>query len=436
MIELLSRWFIRNRENTGDPAVRLAYGRLCGLVGIGLNLLLFGGKLFAGTVSGSVAVTADAFNNLSDAGSSVVTLLGFQLAGKKPDPQHPFGHGRIEYISGLVVSGLILLMGVELGKSSVEKILHPEAVDFSLLAVGILVASIAVKLYMYLYNRRIGRRISSAAMEATATDSLSDAIATTAVLAAMLVGRFTSLMIDGWVGLVVACFILFSGYQAAKETLGPLLGQPPEQELVERIQQMVLSHPPICGIHDLVVHDYGPGRMMVSLHAEVPAHGDILELHDVIDTAEMELKRTLHCDAVIHMDPIITDDAQIVQLRRRVAELVRQVDSGMTIHDFRVVPGPSHTNLIFDAVLPFGEHITEAEAARQLQMWGVSPTKWTKKLSARHIFTHVRWEMTGYVVEVDGLGPGDWLWAEAQQRERLAIPSAFEKFTAELKEGE
>ena len=360
MIELLSRWFIRNRENTGDPAVRLAYGRLCGLVGIGLNLLLFGGKLFAGTVSGSVAVTADAFNNLSDAGSSVVTLLGFQLAGKKPDPQHPFGHGRIEYISGLVVSGLILLMGVELGKSSVEKILHPEAVDFSLLAVGILVASIAVKLYMYLYNRRIGR-------EATATDSLSDAIATTAVLAAMLVGRFTSLMIDGWVGLVVACFILFSGYQAAKETLGPLLGQPPEQELVERIQQMVLSHPPICGIHDLVVHDYGPGRMMVSLHAEVPAHGDILELHDVIDTAEMELKRTLHCDAVIHMDPIITDDAQIVQLRRRVAELVRQVDSGMTIHDFRVVPGPSHTNLIFDAVLPFGEHITEAEAARQIR---------------------------------------------------------------------
>ena len=257
--------------------------------------------------------------------------------------------------------------GVELGKSSVEKILHPEAVDFSLLAVGILVASIAVKLYMYLYNRRIGRRISSAAMEATATDSLSDAIATTAVLAAMLVGRFTSLMIDGWVGLVVACFILFSGYQAAKETLGPLLGQPPEQELVERIQQMVLSHPPICGIHDLVVHDYGPGRMMVSLHAEVPAHGDILELHDVIDTAEMELKRTLHCDAVIHMDPIITDDAQIVQLRRRVAELVRQVDSGMTIHDFRVVPGPSHTNLIFDAVLPFGEHITEAEAARQIR---------------------------------------------------------------------
>ena len=360
MIELLSHWLIRNRENTGDPAVRLAYGRLCGLVGIGLNLLLFGGKLFAGTVSGSVAVTADAFNNLSDAGSSVVTLLGFQLAGKKPDPQHPFGHGRIEYISGLVVSGLILLMGVELGKSSVEKILHPEAVDFSLLAVGILVVSIAVKLYMYLYNRRIGRG-------ATATDSLSDAIATTAVLAAMLVGRFTSLMIDGWVGLVVACFILFSGYQAAKETLGPLLGQPPEQELVERIRQMVLSHPPICGIHDLVVHDYGPGRMMVSLHAEVPAHGDILELHDVIDTAEMELKRTLHCNAVIHMDPIITDDAQIVQLRRRVAELVRQVDSGMTIHDFRVVPGPSHTNLIFDAVLPFGEHITEAEAARQIR---------------------------------------------------------------------
>ena len=339
MIELLSHWLIRNRENTGDPAVRRAYGRLCGLVGIGLNLLLFGGKLFAGTVSGSVAVTADAFNNLSDAGSSVVTLLGFQLAGKKPDPQHPFGHGRIEYISGLVVSGLILLMGVELGKSSVEKILHPEAVDFSLLAVGILVASIAVKLYMYLYNRRIGRRISSAAMEATATDSLSDAIATTAVLAAMLVGRFTALMIDGWVGLVVACFILFSGYQAAKETLGPLLGQPPEQELVERIRQMVLSHPPICGIHDLVVHDYGPGRMMVSLHAEVPAHGDILELHDAVSYTHLRA----HGEAGA---------------------------AGGQRHDHPRCPGgagtqPHHSH--FDAVLPFGEHITEAEAARQIR---------------------------------------------------------------------
>ena len=367
MIRLLSRWFIPDRDNVSSPAVRRAYGTLCGAVGIALNILLFIGKFFAGQLSGSIAVTADAFNNLSDAGSSAVTLLGFRLAGKKPDTDHPFGHGRIEYISGLIVAGLILLMGVELAKSSFDKILHPEAVTFSLMAIAIMAASVCVKVYMWLYNRAVGRKIKSAAMEATATDSLSDAIATTAVLAAMLVGRFTSLMIDGWVGLVVACFILFSGYQAAKETLGPLLGQPPEQELVERIRQMVLSHPPICGIHDLVVHDYGPGRMMVSLHAEVPAHGDILELHDVIDTAEMELKRTLHCNAVIHMDPIITDDAQIVQLRRRVAELVRQVDSGMTIHDFRVVPGPSHTNLIFDAVLPFGEHITEAEAARQIR---------------------------------------------------------------------
>ena len=367
MINRLVRLFIQDCDNVTDPAVREKYGVLSGAVGIVLNLLLSAGKFFAGVVTGSIAITADAFNNLSDAGSSVVTLVGFKLAGQKADDGHPFGHGRAEYLAGLLVSLMILLVGLELGKTSIGKILHPEAVDFSLLAVGILVASIAVKLYMYLYNRRISRRISSAAMEATATDSLSDAIATTAVLAAMLVGRFTALMIDGWVGLVVACFILFSGYQAAKETLGPLLGQPPEQELVERIRQMVLSHPPICGIHDLVVHDYGPGRMMVSLHAEVPAHGDILELHDVIDTAEMELKRTLHCNAVIHMDPIITDDAQIVQLRRRVAELVRQVDSGMTIHDFRVVPGPSHTNLIFDAVLPFGEHITETEAAQQIR---------------------------------------------------------------------
>ena len=367
MIELLSHWLIRNRENTGDPAVRLAYGRLCGLVGIGLNLLLFGGKLFAGTVSGSVAVTADAFNNLSDAGSSVVTLLGFQLAGKKPDPQHPFGHGRIEYISGLVVSGLILLMGVELGKSSVEKILHPEAVDFSLLAVGILVASIAVKLYMYLYNRRIGRRISSAAMEATATDSLSDAIATTAVLAAMLVGRFTALMIDGWVGLVVACFILFSGYQAAKETLGPLLGQPPEEELISQIRDITLSHQEIVGIHDLVVHDYGPGRLMISLHGEVPGDGNIFELHDVIDQAEKELKDKLGCDAVIHMDPIATDDEEVNITRRSVAELCKDIHEDLSIHDFRMVKGPTHTNLIFDVVIPFALKLSDKEVTDEIR---------------------------------------------------------------------
>ena len=367
MIRLLSRWLIPDRDNVSSPAVRRAYGTLCGAVGIALNILLFIGKFFAGQLSGSIAVTADAFNNLSDAGSSAVTLLGFRLAGKKPDTDHPFGHGRIEYISGLIVAGLILLMGVELAKSSFDKILHPEAVTFSLMAIAIMAASVCVKVYMWLYNRAVGRKIKSAAMEATATDSLSDTVSTLAVLLAMLIGKWTGLAVDGYVGLVVALFILFSAYKAAKETLSPLLGQAPDPALVQQIRDIVLSNDTVLGVHDLVVHDYGPGRMMVSLHAEVPAHGDILELHDVIDTAEMELKRTLHCDAVIHMDPIITDDAQIVQLRRQVAGLVRQVDSGMTIHDFRVVPGPSHTNLIFDAVLPFGEHITEAEAARQIR---------------------------------------------------------------------
>ncbi len=366
MIELLAKCFIKNREQTGDPAVRRAYGQLCGLVGIGLNLLLFAGKLFAGSLSGSVAITADAFNNLSDAGSSVVTLLGFRLAGKKPDPQHPFGHGRMEYISGLVVSGLILLMGVELAKSSLDKILHPAAVEFSAAALIILAASICVKLYMALYNRRIGKKLSSPAMTATAADSLSDTASTAAVLLAMLIAHWTQLDIDGWVGLLVAAFILWSGIKSAVETISPLLGQPPEKEFVDSIRRIVLSDPQILGLHDLIVHDYGPGRVMVSLHAEVPAHGDLLELHDVVDNLEMELQRRLNCHAVIHMDPIVTDDGLTEPLRHQVAALVREIDPDISIHDFRVVSGPSHTNLVFDAVLPFGKTLTPEQVRGQI----------------------------------------------------------------------
>ena len=367
MIELLARWFIPHRDNTADGAVRRAYGTLCGAVGIGLNVLLFIGKFFAGRLSGSIAVTADAFNNLSDAGSSAVTLLGFRLAGKKPDPDHPFGHGRIEYISGLVVAGLILLMGVELAKSSFDKILHPEEVTFSALALVILAVSVAVKLYMWHYNRRIGGKIRSAAMEATASDSLSDAAATSAVLLAMLIGRWTGLAVDGYVGMVVALFILFSAYKAAKETLSPLLGQAPDPELVQRIRDIVAEHDTVVGIHDLVVHDYGPGRQMVSLHAEVPASGDILQLHDVIDNIERELHEKLHVQAVIHMDPIVTDDETVDALRRQVAELVRQVEPRMTVHDLRVIRGTTHTNLVFDAVLPLDAAITPAEAGRRIR---------------------------------------------------------------------
>ena len=366
MIEFLARVFIRHRDTLSPSALRQAYGQLCGAVGIGLNLLLFAGKLFAGTISGSIAITADAFNNLSDAGSSVVTLLGFRLAGRKPDPEHPFGHGRMEYISGLAVAGLILLMGVELGKSSLKKILSPEEIVSSPLVLAILAVSVAVKLYMFYYNRSIGRKIKSAAMSATATDSLSDAVSTTAVLMATLVGQFTGLNIDGWVGLLVALFILFSAYKAAKETLSPLLGQTPDPEFVDRIEQIVLSYPEVLNIHDLIVHDYGPGRMMISLHAEVSADGDLLQLHDVIDNAEHRLKKELGCMAVIHMDPIITNDAHTDALRMAVAEKVKAIDPRLTIHDFRTVSGPTHTNLIFDVVVPYDVKLTADEVRRRI----------------------------------------------------------------------
>lgn len=366
MIELLARLFIRGRDTLAPSALRQAYGQLCGVVGIGLNLLLFAVKFFAGTLSGSIAITADAFNNLSDAGSSLVTLLGFRLAGRKPDPEHPFGHGRMEYISGLVVAGLILLMGVELFKSSLKKILQPEAIVSSPLVLVILALSVAVKLYMFYYNRAIGKRIKSSAMTATATDSLSDAVSTTAVLVATLVAQFTGLNIDGWVGMLVALFILFSAYKAAKETLSPLLGQTPEPEFVEHIQQIVLSYPEVQNVHDLVVHDYGPGRVMISLHAEVPADGDLLQLHDVIDNIEHRLKKELGCMAVIHMDPIVTNDAHTTALRQAVAEQVKTIDPRLTIHDFRIVPGPSHTNLIFDVVVPYDVKLSGEQVRRRI----------------------------------------------------------------------
>jgi len=367
MISLLSRLFIRNRETVEDPAVRKAFGLLCGTVGILLNLLLFTGKFFAGQISGSIAITADAFNNLSDAGSSAITLMGFQLGGQKADSQHPFGHGRIEYLSGLLVSMLIVLMGFELAKTSVGKILHPQAVDFSLLSLAILAVSICVKLYMCLYNRRIGTKIGSSAMHATAMDSLSDSVATLTVLIASLIGRFTGLNIDGWSGVLVALFILWTGFSAAKDTLDPLLGQPPTPEYVKKISDLVLAHPGVLGLHDLIVHDYGPGRTMISLHAEVPASENVLELHDEIDNIECELREQLGCDAVIHMDPIVTDDGVTEETRRKVAELVRDIDPVVSIHDFRMVSGPTHTNLIFDAVVPFGFHLTDAEVEQSVK---------------------------------------------------------------------
>ncbi len=366
MISLLAHIFIKE-EGQEEDALRRAYGTLCGAVGILLNVLLFAGKAFAGVVSGSIAITADAFNNLSDAGSSFVTLLGFQLAGQKPDPQHPFGHGRIEYLSGLGVAVLILLMGLELAGSSIEKILHPAPVDSSPLVLGILCASIAVKTYMWAYNRRIGKRLHSPAMEATAADSLSDCLATAAVLIATVIGHSTGLMIDGWCGILVAAFILWSGFGAVKDTLDPLLGSPPTAEFVGRIRHLVMAHKSIIGIHDLIVHDYGPGRVMISLHAEVSAAENVMDIHDEIDNIEKELKEKLGCEAVIHMDPIVTDDGITEQTRQKVTVLVHCIDDAISIHDFRMVSGPSHTNLIFDAVVPFKFRLSDAEVEQKIQ---------------------------------------------------------------------
>ena len=363
----LVRLFIKDCDNVTDPAVRERYGILSGAVGIVLNLLLSAGKLFAGLMTGSISITADAFNNLSDAGSSVVTLVGFKLAGQKADDGHPFGHGRMEYLAGLLVSLMILLVGVELGRSSIGKILHPEAVDFSLVSTGILAASILVKLWMGQFNRGLGRKIGSAAMAATAADSISDAVATAAVLAGTLVNRFAHVNIDGWVGLAVAVFILRSGWGAAKDTINPLLGESPDPELVKQLRDLVLSHPQVVGMHDLIIHDYGPGRRLCSFHAEVPQDADILDAHDAIDHIEREIKEKFGIETTVHMDPIATADEKVNQLRRQVADLARVVEPEMTIHDFRVVRGPTHTNVIFDAVVPYKCRLTDEEVLQRLR---------------------------------------------------------------------
>lgn len=366
MITLLAKLFLKP-DGKPESALRKGYGILCGAVGIGLNLLLFALKFLAGLLSGSIAITADAFNNLSDAGSSLVTLLGFQLAGQKPDSDHPFGHGRMEYLSGLAVSMLILLMGVELAKSSFEKIRHPAPVESGALVIAILCVSIAVKLYMCFYNRRLGKKLNSSAMLATAADSLSDSVATTAVLVATLVGQYTGLLIDGWVGIVVSLFILWSGIQSAKDTVDPLLGTPPTAEFVDQIRDLVMVSPGILGIHDLIVHDYGPGRVMISLHAEVSADEDMLAIHDEIDNAEKHLQEQLGCHAVIHMDPIAVHDPLTDDARQRVLTLVHCIDDSISIHDFRMVSGPTHTNVIFDAVVPFGFRLSDGEVEEKIK---------------------------------------------------------------------
>ena len=367
MISILSRIFIKNSKDTKNPLVRQAYGMLCGALGIALNIFLFMVKFLAGQLSGSIAITADAFNNLSDAGSSVITLFGFKMAGQKPDSDHPFGHGRIEYISGLLVSIIILIMAFELFKSSVDKILHPQAVEASTLVLVILILSICVKVYMYLYNRSVSRKIDSAAMMATAKDSISDSIATVVVLLTTLLANLTEIQADGWCGLLVAAFVFYAGFSAAKDTISPLLGQPPEPEFVKRIEEIIMEYKDqgVIGIHDLVVHNYGPGRVMLSVHVEVPSTGDILVLHDMIDLIEHRLGNELGCSAVIHMDPICLDDEKTNEMKQKVAGIVSGMEGNVSFHDFRIVQGP--TNLIFDVVVPFDYKMTDSEVMKYLQ---------------------------------------------------------------------
>lgn len=365
MIRLLTKLFVK--ENSDSEKLRQSYGMICSGAGIALNILLFIIKFTAGSLSGAISVTADAFNNLSDSGSSLITMFGFRLAAKKPDPGHPFGHGRIEYLSGIAVSILIVIMGFELLTSSVSKILHPEMPDTSVLVFAILGISILVKFYMFFYNRKYAELCNSSAMKATATDCLSDMISTAVVFISMIITRFTSLNIDAWCGLAVAGFILFAGLKSAYETVGPLLGQAPEKEFVESIENIVMSGENVLGVHDLIVHDYGPGRRIISLHAEVPASGDILGIHDEIDNLERLLTEKLGCTAVIHMDPIETDNENVRKYKAMCEEICTELSGDMKLHDFRIVEGNTHTNLIFDVVVPHGFKLSDKEIKENIE---------------------------------------------------------------------
>ena len=367
MLTFLASLFIKDSKNYKEPSVRQAYGVLSGAVGIGLNILLFFGKWLAGTISGSIAITADAFNNLSDAGASIITLIGFRLSGQEPDPEHPFGHGRMEYISGLLVSVAILVMGLELIWSSIGKLRSPEPIESSALVFGILIASILVKLYMFFYNHSLSKKIESAAMKATSVDSLSDTVATTLVLIATLISKYTGLLLDGWFGILVGLFILYTGGSTLKETIDLLLGQPPKQEFTDEIKEIVLGHSLVHGVHDLIVHDYGPGRVMISLHAEVDVNGDIQDIHEQIDHIEHELQEKLHCSATIHMDPIVTDDKEVLAMKAKVEEMVHFLDESFSMHDFRMVKGQTRTNLIFDVEVPRKTSYTDNEIVNWLK---------------------------------------------------------------------
>ena len=355
MTQLLIRLFIRRPNSPQDPRVRAAYGNLASVVGMVCNILLCLGKFVVGTLFGSIAITADALNNLSDASSNIVSLVGFKLAAKAPDAEHPYGHARFEYLAGLVVSVTILGIGFSLLKESVTKVLHPTPVQFGWLTVAVLVVSILVKLWMSGFNRTIGRIISSETLIATAADSRNDVLTTGAVLLSTILCRVTGWnVIDGIMGVAVAAFILWSGWGLVMDTLSPLLGETPSPELVAHIEQTVMSYPGVLGVHDLMVHDYGPGHQFASLHVEFPAEADPLAAHDVIDNIERDFLKKDNLQVTIHYDPIVTSDAAVGVLRTRLTEHLRQLDPQLSIHDLRIVPGGSHTNVLFDLTFPAG----------------------------------------------------------------------------------
>lgn len=363
----LVRLCIKNYENVDDLNVRVAYGKLSGKVGIFCNVLLFIGKFIVGTLAGSVSITADAVNNLSDAASSIISLIGFKMAEKPADADHPYGHARYEYLSGLMVAVMILLIGIEILKGSVEKILNPAPMDFSAIAAAVLIGSIAVKLWMSLFNQSLGKKINSSTLAATSADSRNDVLSTTAVLAAAVISYFFNINLDGYMGLAVAGFILFSGIGLVKETLDPLLGQAPDPALVEYIEKKIRSYPGVLGTHDLMVHDYGPGRKFASVHVEMAAEEDVIKSHDVIDNIERDFLENDRLNLIVHYDPIITGDERVNDLRNWLSDEVKTIDENLSIHDLRIVEGETHTNLIFDCVMPHTLQMSETELKNEIR---------------------------------------------------------------------
>lgn len=367
MTDLILRIFVRDHKNTEDPAVRDKCGRVAGAVGIVTNFLLFLMKIIVGTAFHSVSVTADAVNNLTDSGSSVVTLIGFKMASKPADEKHPFGHARIEYLSGVIVSFIVIFLGLQLGMSSIEKILTPEENALTPVALVVLVISILAKLWQCLFYRKVGRMIKSESVEATSKDSRNDVIATSVVLLGAVITMLTGVNLDGYMGAAVALFIVFSGVQLTISTADPLLGQAPEGELVQTITEKMLSYPGIIGMHDLAVHNYGVGRCFASAHCEVDAKNDILVSHDLIDNIERDFSRDLGIHMVIHLDPVIVGDARTDALHRKVQSLVTALYPTVTIHDFRVIWGVTHSNIVFDAAVPFAVKDSDAVITQKFE---------------------------------------------------------------------